>query len=268
MALCVSFDFDGPSPYLWNSCDRPQVVVGELEQRRFGPRVGVWRILDVLGDLAIKGSFFIPGAIVDAHPDAVEAILAGGHEVGLHGYMHERVEQLTSSDLSDVLNRSVGALARIGGVGPFGYRSPSWEMTVDAWSALRASKVAYDSSLMGSDVPYVIDGLVEVPVEWALDDAVFYRFTPGTIRPPVPPRQLLETWIEEIEAAKRYGSLVMLTMHPWISGRAGRAVALRSLLERCIEDPQIWLATAGSIAAHHRAHYGLECELRLRPGEI
>lgn len=268
MALCVSFDFDGPSPYLWNSRDHPQLVVGELEQRRFGPRVGVWRILELLGDLAIPGSFFIPGAIVDSHPDAVEAILAGGHEVGLHGYMHERVEQLTPNELADVLDRSITAFSRVGATGRLGYRSPSWEMTTDAWSALRASDVAYDSSLMGSDVPYVIDGLVEVPVEWSLDDAVFYRFTPGTTRPPVPSHQLLAGWVEEIEAAKRYGGLVVLTMHPWISGRAGRASALRALLERCIGDPQIWVATAGSIAAHHRVQYGMELSFGLRPGEV
>ena len=128
--------------------------------------------------------------------------------------------------------------------------------------------MAYDSSLMGSDLPYTMDGLIEVPVEWTLDDAVFYRFTPGTVRPPVTPRQLIEAWHEEIGAAKRYGALVVLTMHPWISGRAGRAVALRALLESCTADPEIWLATAGSIAAHHRANYGTDSSFRLRPGKI
>lgn len=268
MAICVSFDFDGPSPYLWNSRGTAQSGVGELEQRRFGPRVGVWRILEVLGDLDVNGSFFIPGAIADSHPAAVEAILAAGHEVGLHGYLHERVEQLNPAELSDVIGRSKATLARLGAAAPFGYRSPSWEMTADAWTALKESEVAYDSSLMGMDVPYVIDGVIEIPVDWALDDAVFYRFTPGTTRPPVPARQLLDAWLDEIEAVKAYGGLVVLTMHPWISGRAGRAAALRALLERCVADPQLWVTTASSIAEHHRAQYGMESALGLRPGEI
>jgi len=268
MAVCISFDFDGPSPYLWNTREGAQVVLGELEQRRFGPRVGVWRILELLGDLGIQASFFVPGAIADSHPAAVEAILSGGHEIALHGYMHERVEQLTAAELRDVLDRSISALLKVGVSGPLGYRSPSWEMTADAWNALKERGVAYDSSLMGSDLPYTMDGLIEVPVEWTLDDAVFYRFTPGTVRPPVTPRQLIEAWHEEIGAAKRYGALVVLTMHPWISGRAGRAVALRALLESCTADPEIWLATAGSIAAHHRANYGTDSSFRLRPGKI
>ncbi len=76
------------------------------------------------------------------------------------------------------------------------------------------------------------------------------------------------TWLDEIEAVKAYGGLVVLTMHPWISGRAGRAAALRALLERCVADPQLWVTTASSIAEHHRAQYGMESALGLRPGEI
>lgn len=268
MAACLSFDFDGPSPYLWANRAGSPLVVGELEQRRFGPRVGVWRILELLSDVGIEGSFFVPGAIADSHPRAVESILQAGHEVGLHGYLHERVEALSSDELTDVLHRSMEAFRRIGASGPFGYRSPSWEMTEDAWAALLSIGVSYDSSLMGSDVPYVVDGLVEVPVEWSLDDAVFYRYTSGTVRPPTAADALLDAWTAEIEAARHYGTLAVFTMHPWISGRAVRAVALRRLLERYIGDPEIWWATAAAIAAHHRSAYSGEASHGLRPGAI
>lgn len=268
MALCVSFDFDGPSPYLWATRGERPSVVGELEQRRFGPRIGVWRILDVLGEAGIAASFFVPGAIAAAYPEALGAILERGHEIALHGYLHERVEALSPAELVDVLARSTAALRQAGVSGRLGYRSPSWEMTEAAWDALRAAEVAYDSSLMGSDTPYTIDGLVEVPVDWSLDDAVFYRYVPGTVRPPAPTEAVLAAWTAEIEAARSYGTCVVLTMHPWISGRGARAAALARLLAQYGQDRDIWWATAAQIADHHRTLTGRPAEHHLRPGAI
>jgi peptidoglycan-N-acetylglucosamine deacetylase len=267
-AAVVSLDFDGPAPYLWAQRDQAPAVVGELEQRRFGPRQGVWRMLAMLERLDLRASFFIPGAVADAHRVAVEAIVAGGHEVGLHGFLHERVDALSRAELDDVLARSQAALEAAGARGPFGYRSPSWEMTDDAWAALRAFGMAYDSSLMGYEHPYWIGDLVEVPVSWALDDAIFYRYTPGTVRPPVAPAELMAGWADELEAAKRFGSTVVFTVHPWLSGWVARAAAFEALLERYRSDPDIWWATVGEIAAHHRTLPGGARTEGLHPGHM
>lgn len=268
MAACVSFDFDGPSPYLWAHRGQELATVAELEQRRFGPRVGVWRILDVLGEIGTTATFFVPGAVAAAYPDAVAGIVAAGHEVGLHGYLHERVEELGADELAEVMDRSVVALRDAGAGGPFGYRSPSWEMTPAAWRVLRQAGIRYDSSLMGADVPYTMEGIVEVPVDWSLDDAVFYRFTPGTQRAPVPADMLAGAWSAELESARRFGTLVVLTMHPWMSGRAARADALRGLLRRYAGDPDIWWATVAEIAEHHAKMSGTSGTAELRPGEL
>lgn len=254
-AAVVSIDFDGPSPYLWTSRASSAEVMGELEQRRFGPRQGVWRILEMLDRLQLPATFYIPGAVVEAHTGAVRAIIAAGHEVALHGYMHERLNELEAGEVASTIERSVDALVAAGASGPFGYRSPSWEMTPRAWEELCESGVTYDSSLMGYDHPYWMDGLVEVPVQWQLDDAIFYRYVNGSTRPPIPASVVMDDWGREISALARFGGLAMMTVHPWLSGRAGRLVAFEETLADARLDTTIWWTTAAAIADYHRDRY-------------
>ncbi len=267
-AAVVSIDFDGPTPYLWRSRASAVAVLGELEQRRFGPRQGIWRILEMLDRLQIPATFYVPGAVVEAHTGAVRAVISAGHEMGLHGYMHERLDDLEAGEVASTIERSVEALVAAGASGPFGYRSPSWEMTPEAWEKLCEAGVAYDSSLMGYDHPYWMDGLVEVPVQWQLDDAIFYRYVNGSSRPPVPASVVMDDWSREISALARFGGLAMMTVHPWLSGRAGRLAAFEETLARAKADTTVWWTTAAGIAEHHRDHYSPETAESARPGAL
>lgn len=267
-AIVMSVDFDGPSPFLFNHRGDTSGVVGELEQRRFGPRQGVWRLLEIFAELELTASFYVPGAIATAHRATVAEIIARGHEVGLHGNMHERVDELEPAELETVMEQAQAALAAAGAEGSLGYRSPSWEMTQPAWGVLERAQVAYDSSMMGYEHPYRIGKLVEIPVSWPLDDAIFYRYTAGTVRPPVDPAALMAAWDREIQAAKHFGSLAMLTVHPWLSGRGARALALAELLGRYRRDPELWWTTSAEVARHHNTLPAGAWTEQLRPGEV
>ena len=56
----------------------------------YGPKTGMPRILDLLDRYSIKTCVFIPGWIVERYPALCEDILRRGHEVGHHGYLHEK----------------------------------------------------------------------------------------------------------------------------------------------------------------------------------
>ncbi len=267
-AAVISIDFDGPSPYLWATRDSDASAMGELELRRFGPRQGIFRLLKLFEDLDLRISAYVPGAVAIAERNTLAALLSSGHEVAMHGYMHEKVTQLGGDQLMVVLEKSAKALEAAGVEAPFGYRSPSWELTVEALGALGEFGVDYDSSLMGYDHPYWMSNLVEVPVQWPLDDAIFYRYVPGSNWPPVTPSEVVAGWKLELDGAKRYGSLFMLTMHPWLSGRAGRMLALAELLEEYRDDDEIWWTTAKEVAQYHRLTYGAEPHESPRLGEI
>jgi len=252
-AACFSVDVDAEAPYLWAHRDGLPGTLGEIEQRRFGPRTGLWRLLDLIEGFGIRGSFFVPGVVAINHPEILPALAARGHEVGLHGFLHEIVAQSSEDEFARALDRSLAVFEAQLGARPAGFRSPAWEMTPAMIAALRDRGLSYDSSLMGYDHPYEIDGLTEVPVDWLTDDAVYFRFRGAAVDrwPPQPAEAVLASWREEWRTGRRYGTLFMLTVHPWISGRAQRIGLLERLLaEICATDT--WWASAGEIAAFHR----------------
>ena len=252
-AFCFTVDVDAEAPYQWGLKDHPTPkIVGQIEQRLFGPRVGIWRLLDLLNAYGIKGSFFVPGAIAENHPDLLPAFLKHGHEIGLHGYFHELATQASDAEFTGALEASLEIFKKQTGMVPAGFRSPAWEMTPHMIAEVRRLGL-YDSSLMGFDHPYTIDGVTEVPVQWAIDDAVFFKFTGGGVDnwSPSASGPILEGWIDEWETLHRLGSLFMLTVHDWISGRAQRIRLLERLLDRITADPSVWITTVGAVAAHH-----------------
>lgn len=256
VAVALSFDFDAESPFLWQNRHTTWSKIGQYEHRKFGPRQGIHRILDLLDEKTIKASFYVPGFVARKYPQAVKKIAERGHEIGLHGDVHERVDELNKSELEKTIVEPKKVIEDLIGEPVVGYRSPSWELTPDTIELLKKHGIQYDSSLMGYDHPYSIEGLTEVPVQWLLDDVVFYRYLGGGGQnAPKNPKEVIEIWKEEFLGLKRYNGLFLLTMHPWVTGRASRIVGLESLIEYFKEDKDVWFATCKEIAAYHEKQF-------------
>lgn len=256
VGVALSFDFDGESPFLWKNRNENWSGLGEYEHRKFGPRQGIYRILDLLERTRIKASFFVPGFIARKYPEAVQMIHNHGHEIGLHGDLHERVDELTKTELEKTIVEPKKVIEDLIGQRVVGYRSPSWEVTADMIELLKKHHIQYDSSLMGYDHPYSIEGLTELPVQWLLDDVVFYRYIGGAGQnAPKHPKEVIDIWKEEFIGLKKYNGLFLLTMHPWVTGRASRILGLEYLINDLKEDHHVWFATCKEIADYHQRNF-------------
>jgi peptidoglycan/xylan/chitin deacetylase (PgdA/CDA1 family) len=225
-AVVLSFDMDGECvPFVY---DRPNARkrLTLLSEASFGPEVGMPRILRLLDQYQIPATFFIPGFTAERNTDVVKEIVKQGHEVGHHGYLHERPDMVTEEEEEKILIRGLEVLEGITGVRPRGYRSPAWELKYSSPALLKRYGFIYDSSLMGNDIPYRIragDGeLLELPVQWLLDDWPWFGFQSV---PPLgtgisDPAAVLSAWSWEFEGMYRENGCFVLTMHPFVSGRA------------------------------------------------
>src|ERR1044071_6051931 len=74
-----------------------------------GVEHGLPRLLDLLGKLAVPATFFTTGEVAQRFPDAVERLVADGHELGCHGMTHTA---FTSLD-RDAARREIEDSARI-----------------------------------------------------------------------------------------------------------------------------------------------------------
>ena len=254
-AVVFSVDVDVETPFVWANRGKPVKTLGELEQRRFGARRGVGNLAGLLKEFGAKGSFYVPGGVMEAYPWIVPGLLEAGHEVGLHGVHHERMETLDDDAFCAVMERSLEIYCSQGGAVPVGFRSPAWELGPGQVALLEDSRIAYDSSLMGFEHPYRIGNIVEVPVHWSVDDAIFYRYFGDArdTRPPTGPNRLLEDWTWSFDAIVETGGLFMITVHPWMSGRAPRIAMLRRLFDHISRKVDVWWATAGEVADWHRS---------------
>ena len=253
-AVMLTFDFDAESA--WISRD-PSVVdrPGILSQGTYGAKVGVPRILDLLDAQGIRSTFFIPGWVAERHPDETRAIRDAGHEIGHHGYLHERAVASDPEGERKAFAEGLRALQEVAGVRPVGYRSPGWDLTPITLSLVRAAGMIYSSNLMDDAWPYLhhhpAGAVVELPVQWLLDDAPFFQFNPHLVNRPIAVTELvLNQWQEELLGVHEFGGIFNLTMHPQLTGHPSRLRMLRRLIEFLRTLDGVWIATCEEVARY------------------
>lgn len=250
IAVGLSFDVDAESTWLGRDPENARRP-GVLSQGTYSPRVGVPRILELLERERIPATFFVPGLDADAHPDTVRAIHRAGHEIGHHGYEHVRADPNDPAAEEGSFMRAIDTLTRLA-ERPVGFRSPSWDFTDKTLELLKRERFLYSSNFMDAVDPYLHPGteLVELPVQWTLDDAPFFLFGLGVNQRPIQPASVpLEIWKEEFEGLYEWRSLFVLTLHPQLSGRPSRLRALAELIRFIKGHRDVWFATCRDIAA-------------------
>jgi peptidoglycan-N-acetylglucosamine deacetylase len=253
VAVALSFDSDHETIPLRDGETGP----GKLSQGEYGSRVGAWRILALLADRGVPATFFMPAVSALLHPDEVRRYVAEGHEVGMHGWIHERNMTLAAADERELALRSADALEQLTGTRPVGIRTPSWDFSPATLGIIRDLGLRYDSSLMADDEPYEIvqdgqpTGVVEIPVEWIRDDAVYFPMDRySALRPYASPRNVLTIWLDEFEGAVADRGLFQLTMHPHVIGHRSRMAVLTELIDHIASRQGVWFATHEQIARH------------------
>ena len=256
----LSFDFDAESGFLFREPEKARRSLADLEERRFGPRVGVDRILRLLDRVKLKASFYIPGWTAEHHLPESRRIRDAGHEIGAHGNVHEAVGFLDLAEEEQVMRDQLAILQDLLGVRPAGYRSPSWDVNVWTPGLLKRHGFLYDTSLMGNDVPYELPTeagpLVEVPVQWLLDDAPLFRHVYGATNAIADPARVLDLWSREFAGMHPENGCFVLTCHPFISGRASRIALLEDLVRYMRKFPGVWFTTGEEVARWHAGQPG------------
>ena len=259
-AVALSFDCDHETFELGGGGR----AIGRLAWGEFGRRVGLPRILDVLRRQAVPASFFMPAVCALIEPDETRRIVAAGHEVGLHGWIHENNSLLDEETERDLMLRARDVLASLIGAAPVGFRSANWDLSPATIAIVAELGLLYDSSLMADEAPYELlldgrpTGIVEIPVEWLRDDAVYLMFNrqPAT-RPWATPEDVLAVFRRELDAAHAQGGLFQLVMHPFVIGYRSRIWILDALIDHARSLGGCWFATHADVARWAGADAGL-----------
>jgi polysaccharide deacetylase family protein (PEP-CTERM system associated) len=161
------------------------------------------RLLELLSEAGISGTFFVLGWIAERHPDLIRRIVAAGHELASHGLCHVRVDRQTPDAFREDVSTSRAILEDIAGERVRGYRAATFSIgpgTPWAWSVLEEEGFAYSSSVypVARDLyafadaprapfkPHGTADLVEIPIatvrfanrNWPSGGGGFFRILP------------------------------------------------------------------------------------------
>ncbi|MCY7305956.1 MAG: polysaccharide deacetylase [Rhodoferax sp.] len=254
-AVALSFDSDHDT----NELRDGGKSIGRMSWGQYGNRQGMPRILELLKRAAVPATFFVPAVSALLYPDEQRRVIAEGHEIGLHGWIHEVNSLLSAADERELHLRSSDTLTEVTGVRPVGMRTPSWDFSPATLAIQREMGLLYDSSLMADYDPYEIEehgertGIIELPVEWIRDDAVYFNMNRfAALRPYTAPTDVLDIFRREFDAAYAEGGLFLLTMHPHVIGYRSRMFILEELIRHMKALPDVWFATHRDVALHAR----------------
>ena len=184
---------------------------GRLSQGQYGGRRGSPRILRILERHGVKATFFMPAVVAMINPSEPRAVVDAGHEIAIHSWIHELNSKLSYAErdlafrAQDTLRETVGTAARwdahcLLGLQPVDSKDCS------------GNGPLYDSSLMADDEPYELlehdepTGVVELPVEWIRDDAVYFNMDRFSgLRPYTAPEAVLSIFQRSSKRPTRGG---------------------------------------------------------------
>jgi len=256
-AVALSFDSDHET----NELRDGGKSIGRLSWGQYGNRVCVPRILKILEKYGVKATFYVPAVVALTYPDEQRRVTAEGHEIGIHGWIHELNSVLPYEAERDLMRRSADALEKVTGTRPVGLRTPSWDFSPNTLAIEMEMELAYDSSLMADEDCYELlldgkpTGIVELPVEWVRDDAVYFmmhRFQ--SLRPYTPPPDVFDIFRREFDGAYEDGGIFQLTMHPHFSGYRSRVWILEEIIRHARAKGNVWFATHAEVAAWAKQH--------------
>jgi peptidoglycan/xylan/chitin deacetylase (PgdA/CDA1 family) len=255
-AIMLSFDLDGET--LWMARD-PALAerLIHMSMGAYGPKTAMPRILRLLDRYGLKVAFYVPGWIIEHYPAVIEEIVRRGHELGHHGYLHEKPFTLASAEEEEaLLVRTLEIFKRRVGVTPLGSRTPSADPSRHTFGLLKKHGFVYHTNMMDADLPYrhatPHGDLVELPTSWVNDDFMYFGFS---AHPPAgngiwSQQDVWEIWSEEFEGQYEEGGFYNLMFHPQVMGRPSRMRMLERLIQRMLGKGDVWFAKPIDLAQY------------------
>lgn len=110
----------------------------------------VHRLLDLFADYGVQGTFFVVGAVAEAHPSLVKEIARQGHEIGSHSGRHQLLGKMDEASFREDVRRTKAMLEDLSGQAVVQYRAPSWSLDFERYewlSILEEEGIMIDSSI-------------------------------------------------------------------------------------------------------------------------
>jgi hypothetical protein len=140
----MTWDMDADSAFNWYNKETADTLVAAQSGTRYDPLIAIPRLVKQFASRELRLTFFVPGWVVEKYPAQIDLLVERGHEIALHGYLHERSNEIGKEDELYWFGRGLDAYKSHLGKGPRGWRAPSFAFSKHSLRALLDAGIEYD----------------------------------------------------------------------------------------------------------------------------
>ena len=199
----------------------------------YGPKVGAWRLLDILDRTQLRAVFYTSGVVAERYADLLGAIARAGHIVAAHGWGQNIIPAYqTAEDEARDLARCVTAIEHGAGHRPDGWLSPRCTPSDRTSTLLAKAGFQWHADFFDSDLPYRHETsagpITAMPFTMEVNDMPLYvRYG----NEPDAFTRILERLVVNWPRLGRPAGCLDITVHAHVFGRPFGAVEFMSALD-------------------------------------
>jgi allantoinase len=225
--------------------------------RDYGPRVGIWRMIELLDRCGLRASVLLNADACRRYPEIVAAGVErdwawcahGKNNSIFHANLRREEELAALAEMVDEIERATGRRPR-------GWLGPALTETYETPGLLASLGFDYLLDWCNDDQPYPLNvpgrRMISVPYSIELNDITQF-VTNGITAPEF--RQMIVDQFDVLHAeGAASGRVMALGLHPWIVNQPFRHRYLTEALEYVTSREGVWLATSDEIADWYLAH--------------
>ncbi len=217
----------------------------------YGGKVGVYRIINLLKEHGLTGTFCVNGRCAEIYPDAVAQIVKSGHHVAGHAYLQDQVlSGMEPAAEKETIANCVQLLEKVSGMRPKGWISPSMAFSPHTRDFLAAEGLLWHGDARDSDLPRVVETkngpIVHIPGSDFTDNRVLRSSS----------MDLWDVYRETFDYLylREPVSYLPLSMHCHFGGRPMISAIFHKIFTYMKGFPDVWFAPYGEIAEWVMAH--------------
>jgi allantoinase len=236
----------------------PLPDVPQFSIRDYGPRVGIWRMMDLFDKYGIRATVALNADVCRFNPQIIRAGMARNWEWMGHGITNsEPLAGMDEQRERETIRTVVQMIGEHTGKPPRGWLGPGLGETYRTPELLAEAGVEYVCDWTADDQPFpmrVKSGrLISVPYSQELNDI------PAFLIRSYLPEQFCQTICDQFDVlyaeGEQSGRVMSIALHPYLMGQPFRAKWLDRALDYITRHKDVWLTTGGEIADWYYQHY-------------
>jgi peptidoglycan/xylan/chitin deacetylase (PgdA/CDA1 family) len=249
------FLFDRPSTSITAVTTAFVPDVLNYSWRDFGPRVGIWRMMDIMQRYGVKGTVALNSDVCDRYPRIIEAGKQLGWEWMGHGQNNSTLlANKSEEEERKMIGLVVDTIGRATGKRPRGWLGPALTETHNTLDILAEAGIDYVSDWVNDEQPYYMrvkkGSMVSIPYSCEINDIP--AILDGKQSAESFGRMIRDQFDMLYEDGAKTARVMSICLHPFLIGHPFRAKHFADALAHITSRREVWMATGAEIIDAYR----------------